>query len=48
MMITSLETEVYSIGTEPMEVLGFENEKDLEAALFPLMQELKSEDLIAA
>ena len=51
-MTLSLEAvEVYSIGTESLEVLGFTNERDLEAALIRLMQdqeEIEPEDLIAA
>ncbi len=42
-MSLAIETEVYSIGTEPLEVLGFQSEKDLEEALFHLMQEAKQE-----
>ena len=43
-----LETEIHSLGIEPMEVLGFETEMDMEAALVPLMQEVCREDLMAA
>ena len=41
-------TEVYSIGTEPAQVLGFVNERDLEEALIPLMEEIEQKDLIVA
>ena len=45
----SLETaELDSIGTESLEVLGYKNERELEEALIPLMQEIEREDLIAA
>ena len=40
--------EVYSTGDEPLEVLGFESEKDLEAALVDLMQPIEQEDFLAA
>lgn len=42
--------EVCSIGKESLEVLGFQNERELEEALIPLMQEqeIKRENLIAA
>ena len=49
MMTISLEsTEIFSVGTEPLEVLGFKNERELEQALIPLMQEIEQEGLIAA
>ena len=50
-MTLELETvEVCSIGKESLEVLGFKNERELEEALIPLMQEqeIDREDLIAA
>ena len=48
-MTLSLETaKVYSIGSEPKEVLGFKNDRALEEALAPLMQEREQDDLIAA
>ena len=48
-MVLSLETpEIDSIGTEPAEVLGFENERELEEALIPLMQDIEPCDLLAA
>ena len=46
-MIESLEAEINSLGIEPLEVLGFESENDLEIALAPLMQEIRQEDLMA-
>ena len=48
-MVLSLETsEVYSIGTEPAEVLGFKNERELDEVLIPLMQEIEGADLTTA
>ena len=41
-------TEAYSIGTEPIEVLGFKNRSELEEALIPLMQEIDPDDLLSA
>ena len=40
MMITSTETFVESLGTEPIEIFGFSSEEELESALYPLMQEI--------
>ena len=40
--------EHYSMGTEPMEVLGFKNESELEEALIPLMQHIEPDNLLAA
>ncbi len=48
MGISLAPAEVCSIGTAPIEVLGFKNERELEEALRPLMQEIKQDDLIAA
>ena len=48
-MTLSLETaEACSLGNEPLEILGFKSERDLEEALIPLMQSNESEDLLAA
>ena len=47
-MFKKEESEICSLGVEPMELLGFESEKDLEAALAPLMQEVAQEDLLPA
>ncbi len=48
-MTISLEKEEESsIGNEPLEVLGFSNERQLEEALLPLMQEIKQDELKAA
>ena len=50
-MSLSLKTvEVCSTGKESLEFLGFNNEKELEEALIPLMQEqeIEQEDLIVA
>ena len=45
-MSISLNTiEISSMGTEPLEVLGFKNEIELEEALIPLMKEIKSDEL---
>ncbi len=38
-MINLTEAYSFSLGTEPFEVLGFENEDELEAALALLMEE---------
>ena len=42
------ENYLHSLGNEPMHVLGFETEKDLETALGPLMEEITTEDLMVA
>ncbi len=47
-MLQAIETEIHSLGLEPLEVLGFQTEKELEAALVPLMQEKEIEKLIAS
>ena len=50
-MTLSLETvEIDSIGAEPLEVLGFKNQRELEEALIPLMQkkEIDPGDIMAA
>tara|TARA_Y100001968_G_C19270013_1_gene673747 strand:- start:231 stop:374 length:144 start_codon:yes stop_codon:yes gene_type:complete len=47
-MLHEIEKEVISLGNEPIEVLGFTTEEDLEAALLPLMKVITSEDYIAA
>ena len=45
-MTISIETDEFcSIGTESLELLGFRNEKELEEALIPLMQEIRQDDL---
>jgi len=38
-MINSTELLIDSLGNEPFEVLGFENEEDLETALAELMEQ---------
>ena len=48
MTISLHPSEIFSIGNEPLEVLGFQNERDLEDALIPLMQEIDKEELIAS
>ena len=49
MMTLSLKTaDVYALGTEPIEILGFKNERELEEALLPLMQDIEQEGFIAA
>ena len=47
-MIKEIETNIESIGVEPLEVLGFNTEEELEAALMPLMQEIVGIETIAA
>ncbi len=47
MTISVERVEVYSVGTETPEVLGFSNEGELEKALVPLMQEVTQKDSIA-
>ncbi len=47
-MESKLREGIDSIGTEALEALGFDNEKSLEEALVPLMQELEQEYLMAA
>ena len=48
MSLSIEKTEGYSMGTEPIEVLGFKNQSELEEALIPLMQEIEPYDLLAA
>ena len=48
MSVSIEKTEDYSMGTEPIEVLGFKNESELEEALIPLMQDIEPDDLLAA
>ena len=48
MSLSTEKDEGYSMGTEPMEVLGFKNKGELEEALIPLMQEIEPDDLLAA
>ena len=48
MSLSIEKTEGYSMGTEPLEVLGFKNESELEEALIPLMQDIELDDLLAA
>ncbi len=48
MSLSIEKTEDYSMGTEPIEVLGFKNKSELEEALIPLMQEIEPDDLLAA
>ena len=40
--------DLYSLGIEPLDVLGFETEDDLLNALLPLMQEIELEDVLVA
>ena len=44
----SASSEVYSLGDEPIEVLGFKSEKDLDIALLALMETIEPEDWMAA
>ncbi len=48
MSVSIEKAEDSSMGTEPLEVLGFKNESELEEALIPLMQDIKPDDLLAA
>ena len=48
MSLSIEKTKCYSIGTEPIELLGFKNESELEEALIPLMQDIQPDDLLAA
>ncbi len=48
MSLSIEKTEAYSIGTEPIEILGFTNESELEEALIPLMQVIEPDDSLAA
>ena len=48
MSLSIEKTDGYSMGTEPIEVLGFINERELEEALIPLMQDIEPDDLLAA
>tara|TARA_Y100001968_G_C18722152_1_gene420643 strand:+ start:351 stop:494 length:144 start_codon:yes stop_codon:yes gene_type:complete len=47
-MLTDIDNNIESIGIEPLEVLGFSTEQELEDALIPLMEEIKPEGIIAA
>ncbi len=40
--------DLYSLGIEPSDVLGFQTEEELLDALIPLMQELDLEDVLVA
>ena len=48
MSLSIEKTDSYSMGTEPIETLGFINESELEEALIPLMQDIEPYDLLAA
>ena len=48
MSLSIEKTDSYSMGTEPIEVLGFKSESELEEALIPLMQEIEPDHLLAA
>ena len=48
MSLSIEKAESCSIGTEPIEVLGFKNKSELEEALIPLMQDIEPYDLLAA
>ena len=41
-------TEIHSLGIEPLESFGFETDQDLEVALKLLMKEVEQEDFIIA
>ena len=40
--------DLYSLGIEPLDVLGFDTEEDLLDALLPLMQEIDIQDVLVA
>ena len=48
MSLSIEKTDGYSMGTEPIETLGFINESELEEALIPLMQDIEPDDSLAA
>ena len=48
MSLSIEKTDSYSMGTEPIEALGFTNERELEEALIPLMQDIEPYDLLVA
>ena len=48
MSLSMEKTEGSSMGKEPIEVLGFKNESELEEALIPLMQDIEPDNLLAA
>ena len=48
MSLSIEKTKSCSMGTEPIEVLGFKSESELEEALIPLMQDIEPYDLLAA
>ncbi len=41
-------SDLYSLGIEPSDVLGFQTEEELLDALIPLMQELEIQDVLIA
>ena len=46
-MVREMKANLEYIGEETAEVLGFDNEEELEAALIPLMQEVSGFESIA-
>ena len=40
--------DLYSLGIEPLDVLGFQTEDELLDALLPLMQEIELQDVLVA
>ena len=48
MSLSIEKTDGCSMGTEPIEALGFINERELEEALIPLMQDIEPDNLLAA
>ena len=40
--------DLYSLGIEPLDVLGFKTEEDLLDALTPLMNEIEIDDILVA
>ena len=40
--------DLFSLGIEPLDVLGFQTEEELLDALIPLMQEIDIQDVLVA
>ena len=46
-MINSVESIVISLGDEPLELLGFKTEEQIEEALIPLMADVFKDETIS-
>ena len=46
-MTNSVESIVVSLGNEPLEVLGFKTEEQIEIALIPLMADVPQDETIS-